>query len=221
MKLDGTLHSIFPTPVVVTNYAPTDQMITALDQADLKPEPKHLSDVWGQHTINTQVLRLDECAELRNFILESAKEYANNVLCYKVQDMVDILSWLSVKAPGDNHIPHMHPNSFISCTYYFKDVDKSTPLIFNKPRGVPINTFELAPPFDHEKADKNPYASEKYSIQPKKGDIIFFPSSMYHFVPKNNTKISRYSMAVNMMPVNSVGEDIHLTTFKYLDAHNH
>ena len=217
----STLHNIFPTAILVDNFKPTDELIKFSKSFNLNPITPDLEHIWGSHSEYLRVLRSDICSDLRKYILDVGTYYANELLCYNVDRVIDILSWLSFKSPGNNHIPHMHPNSFISCTYYFEEIHNSTPLVFKKPKGVPINTFELTPPFNHDKSFSVPTATEHYEINPKSGDIVFFPSYMYHFVPQNNTNKIRTSMAVNMMPVNSLGEDTHITTFKYLDAHNH
>jgi ectoine hydroxylase-related dioxygenase (phytanoyl-CoA dioxygenase family) len=89
----------------------------------------------------------------------------------------------------------MHPNSFISCVYYFDEIDQSLPLVFHKHTSTPINTFQLIPPFDREKANKTKSAHEHFPIVPNKGDLVFFPSYLYHSIPLNKTSKKRSAMA--------------------------
>lgn len=220
------LHTMFPTPVVIENFEPSNELIKffkslALNNRfndNLKNE-NTLRKVYGSHTQNIRILREKECSELRKFVLDVAKTFSNDIMCYKCKDLTDTLSWLSIKSPGESHIPHTHPNSFISGVYYYEDVPTETPLIFKK-GGKNTTTFQMIPPFDSEKAAKSIIATTEYAIFPKKGDLVLFPSFLLHYVPNNVTNSSRGGLAVNIMPMYNLGEDEHLTMFDYEDGMN-
>lgn len=228
MNFETTQHgqylSIFPTTIFVSSYTAPDELTKFLLEL---PENKRFEEntknedqvrkLYGFHTEDIYILRNKECEDLRKRILETALHYANDIMGYKCTGLADTLSWLSIKAPGEQHIPHSHPNSFISGVYYYEDVTKETPLIFRKSTRT-NNTFQFIPPFDREKAEKNPTSMETVPILPAKGDIIMFPSYLEHFVPVNNSGVNRGALAFNLMPVYNVGEEQHLTMFKYEDT---
>lgn len=218
------LHTAFPTPIVVENYMPSDALLTFIKS--LEPNKRfnennrgedHFSKMYGFHTQNIRILKEKECADLRKFILEVAMVFSNDIMCYKCSALTDTISWLSIKAPGDSHIPHTHPNSFISGVYYYEDIPEEIPLIFQK-GGKNTSSFQMIPPFDHQKAAASPIANKDYVIHPKKGDLILFPSYLLHYVPVNSTGLNRGGLAINIMPKYNLGEEEHLTMFEYTDG---
>ena len=220
------LHTLFPTPVVVHNIQPTERLVSFFKNLEtnrrfdenLKDENKYRK-MYGSHTQNIQILKKKECSELRTEIMQAALEFSNEIMCYKCKGIADTLSWLSIKAPGESHIPHTHPNSFISGVYYYEDIPKETPLIFQK-GGKSTTTFQMIPPFDVEKSMNSPFASREYGILPKKGDLVLFPSYLLHYVPMNTLTLNRGGLAINMMPMYNLGENDHLTMFEYADGLN-
>lgn len=215
------LHTLFPTPVIVENFQPTNTLLNFFHS--LEPNKRfennlngetNFRKMYGFHTENIKILREKECKELRKFILDVAKVLSNDIMCYKCEQLTDTISWLSIKAPGEMHIPHTHPNSFISGVYYYDDVPEETPLIFQK-GGKNTTTFQMIPPFDSVKAASLPTAATDYAIVPKKGDLVLFPSFLLHYVPTNTIDVNRGGLAVNIMPMYNLGEEHHLTYFDY------
>lgn len=215
------LHTLFPTPVVVENIKPTDQLVSFFKSLETnkrfesnEKNENSLRKLYGFHTQNIQILKEKECSELRKIILEVALQYSNEIMGYKCKGLTDSLSWLSIKAPGEMHIPHTHPNSFISGVYYYEDVPEQTPLVFQK-GGKNTTTFQMIPPFDAQKAANLPTACTEYPILPKKGDLVLFPSFLLHYVPTNTFGVNRGGLAINIMPMYNLGENEHLTMFDY------
>ena len=218
------LHALFPTPVVVENFKPSDSLLKFIHSLEPnkrfdenKKNEVEMRKMYGFHTQNIRILREKECSELRKFILDVALVFSNDIMCYKCKGLTDTLSWLSIKSPGDSHIPHTHPNSFISGVYYYEDIPEEIPLVFQK-GGKNTTTFQMIPPFDSAKAINSPIGNREYIIHPKKGDLILFPSYLMHYVPTNNLDANRGGLAVNIMPKYNLGEDEHLTMFEYADG---
>lgn len=219
------LHTLFPTPVVVRNFEPSNELVSFFNSLEVNKRFDEntknemiVRKYYGHHTNNIQILKEKECSELRKFILSTALEFSNEVMCYKCKELTDTISWLSIKAPGEQHIPHTHPNSFISGVYYYEDVPETTPLIFKKGGTKSETTFQMIPPFDREKSRQNPLATEEYGILPKKGDLVLFPSYLLHYVPVNSSAGNRGGLAINIMPMYNLGENEHLTMFNYQDG---
>jgi uncharacterized protein (TIGR02466 family) len=208
---------LFPTPICVVNHQPTDELASFLLNSELHPiftsNPNEKSN--GSYTKNRQILKTDECKELRNFILSNAKDLVNDIMGYQVSGLVDVLSWVSYKNKDEHHPPHNHPNSFVSGVYYYTDVPKETPLIFGKKIGA-LMTYELLLHKDHK--HNGEFSSDHYVYCPKKGDIVLFPSFLTHFVPPNPHPEVRTSVSFNLMPEAGWGDDLQLTQFNYVDA---
>lgn len=222
----GQTISIFPTTIFVTEFKPSVDLVNFFNSLQInkrfhenKNNENEVRKRYGYHTQDIRILKNKECEELRKHILENALYYSNSILGYDCVGLSDTLSWLSIKAPGEEHIPHTHPNSFISGVYYYEEVSQETPLVFKKSKNF-VNTFEFIPPFKLENAKDIYTATNEAYLLPQKGMVVFFPAHLEHYVPKNNTMGHRGGLAFNLMPVESLGDEMHLTAFKYKDTIN-
>ena len=59
---------------------------------------------------------------------------------------------------------------------------------------------------DEEDDDYNIFNSKSWQWTPKKGMLIFFPSSVYHRILRNESSKTRYSIAFNFMPLGVIGD---------------
>ena len=60
--------------------------------------------------------------------------------------------------------------------------------------------------FQLNRKEYNQYNATDYSIFPKNGLLIFFPSEMNHKILKNNSNNTRYSLAFNFFPTGYLGD---------------
>lgn len=214
--------SLFPTPLYTEDISISKEVQDTLYSLDFNSEDSFLpnktkvSDVWGEQSVNKQILRMEPLKEIREHILIFSKKFATEIMGFFVDDIVDILSWVSSKNNNQEHLSHVHPNSFISGVLFFDDeYDESTALVFEKNAGASA-TFQMTPKKNHY--INNIYSSYHFSVPAAKGRLIMFPSYLPHFVPKNNTDKPRYSLAFNLMPTQGLGDIGCLTEFKYLTA---
>ena len=161
------------------------------------------------------MLREKECAELRQFILNHAKDLGNKVLGYDVSEYQDVLSWVSTKESGDYHTGHTHPNSLISGVYYFDS--NTTPLCFVDSTRNPVQRVCNISPLKNAKSEST-FALETVVLDIQVGDVVLFPSYLKHTVLTNTTNLPRYSLAFNIMPKYNLGDVTELTLFDYGDA---
>ena len=210
------IHSLFPWPVYTDTFNSDLNLIQFLDQNPQNDFGKTAAGEAGTYSTNTQILRSEQCVELRQFILTSSLKYVRECLGYDVKEMVDVLSWVSIKKTNEQHSLHHHPNSFVSGVYYYDDVAQKTPLIFQRMRSNPVGSYEIdiGPRIDPFPKTAMPFC-DVYKIQPTKGDLILFPSFLFHRVPRNQTENERKSVAFNIMPINQLGSERTLTQFHY------
>lgn len=217
MNNDYKLYSIFPTPLLINQFMPSAELTSFF--SNVKPHPMFKdgadSAYAGYYSEDIHILRNKECELLRKFILDNALSLATQVLGHSVKGLTDVLSWVSFKTQGEEHKAHNHPNSFISGVYYYSDVAEDTPIVFKRSRAT-ANSHELLVAKDNNNI--NQFSSETFTLKPKKGDLILFPSYLMHYVPKNPHKTTRTSVAVNIMPIEETGEEVFLTHFRYDDA---
>jgi uncharacterized protein (TIGR02466 family) len=208
------LHSLFPTPVFTTNYPAEPQLYSFLKNQELMKKEKEVSNLYGELSNDVRILRNSECKGLREFIIHNANILAKEILGYKIETMVDVLSWVTIKRTGQSHIAHTHPNSVLSGVYYFDKNVESMPIIFMRKKIEGYNAIRI--PIDIK--NESTFCQDNYTLNPKQGDIVMFPSYLTHTVGLNTTHMDRYSLAFNLMPKGGIGSVDELTHFFYADA---
>lgn len=111
-------------------------------------------------------------------------------------------SWINYTKKDQFHHKHTHANSFISGVFYVnanKDTDR---IHFHN---------EEHKAFDILARELTILNSRSWWYPVETGDLILFPSSLWHSVEVVNTDTTRASLAFNTFPVGYVGNDIELT----------
>ena len=106
-------------------------------------------------------------------------------------------SWLSKTVTGFRHgLDHQHNNSFYSGILYL--TDNASPILFRHP--LPWRWLSGMD-------DKNDgmVKSNQFVMSPKKGDVVLFPSHVFHLIMPHKDPIDRYSLAFNIVPCGRYG----------------
>ena len=104
-------------------------------------------------------------------------------------------AWANRYAKGQHQEIHAHEgdNNIISCAYMLDlpddDVDLGQFIFYN-------SAYRIFPTDIHYMFNKKEY-SKRYNPELKDGDIIFFPSSLEHYVTYNKTDKIRASISAN------------------------
>jgi uncharacterized protein (TIGR02466 family) len=100
--------------------------------------------------------------------------------------------WANVSRPGAGHEWHSHPNNLLSGVYYLRAPKGGNAITFYDPRP---QAAVIAPPL-HEISRES---AGKIDFPVSDGDLILFPSWLYHSVPRNGSAEFRVSIAFNIM----------------------
>lgn len=209
------IFEILPTPISVVNIKISKNLINYFKTIEMVTKGESIN--YGIHSKDTQILRSKNCVELRKEILHHVTEYAREILCFDTKQMIDVHSWVSVKMPGQHHIPHGHPNSCVTAVFYFDEVQGECPLSFHKNTNRGNGVFEMRPRYNEQKLHESKY-SEITFVKPEQFDMLIFPAYQTHGVPMNTSKKNRYSLAINLVPANELGTQDNLTHFMYDSA---
>ena len=107
--------------------------------------------------------------------------------------------WATRLDPGAHHPVHNHPNSWLSGVYYPTNFDgEQGNLMFYDPR--PAATVFKA----NTSIVSNIQTSNTFSIIPKKGRLVIFPSWLWHGV-SSVFKSTRYSISFDLIPKGLLG----------------
>ena len=205
--------SLFPTPLLKVEIPP--ELSTACNLFDntemLHKKPSQ--GEYGLHSKNTYIMDEPECVDLKKFVLNLAKDFAQNTLMYDYDEWTFSQTWVSWKEPGQQHVPHTHPNSVISGVFFYGFGEDKTPAImFHKNEfqgtGQTIMLKDRQPKKDEP---LSPYAWKTFTVPFQPGLLLLFPSYFRHSVPPNETQYTRKSVSMNIVPKGVLGDPHSLT----------
>ena len=196
--------NLFPTAVLQDrldrNFTDSEKESFSKLQIEIRGNAKNTT------SISSEILERPEFSDLKQFCLDKSIFYMKNILA--VPDTVEpyiTLSWLNFTNKGEHHHRHSHSNSILSGVFYIyakKDIDK---IHFFKDRYVAI---------DLGSTNYNPFNSETWWVPVETGDIVIFPSSVWHGVMPANNDYTRISLAFNVFVRGEIGNKSDL---KWLD----
>ena len=206
--------SLFPTPLYANSIPP--ELSTAcnlFDNTEMLTEKPSRGE-YGLHSKNTYIMDEPECVDLKKFVLDLAKDFAQNTLMYDYDEWTFSQTWVTWKEPGQFHTAHTHPNSVISAVFFYGYAEEKTPAIsFHKPSGNMNSPYVQI----KKKTDmrEHPFAWETFNITFKPGLLLIFPSHFTHSVPVNKTQYVRKSVSMNIVPKDAMGDPDSLTELRY------
>ena len=141
-------------------------------------------------TPNMQVLADRAFSDINAFLVSALDIYVNQIFAAANGLKLSISqSWLNINPPGAYHHQHTHPNSVISGVFYFETTGADDCIKFEKNYS----------PWLIETNKQNPFNIENLHVMVKPGQLLLFPSSLIHSVPKNVSTQDRISLSFNTM----------------------
>lgn len=197
------IHNLFPTPIYHENIGPMDQIAEAfVKNAEY---PHEAAGHW--HTDDKYILSKPPLKKIKSKIKEHVDIFTHEYL--QISKKVDFEiqnSWGNRHIAGQWNSQHWHSNCVISGVYYMNVDDLSGPITFSKPH-THMNLFGPMIRFDLDcEFDDNEYFRDSFTIYPKTGDILMFPSHMQHYVSPSQSRSTRYTIAFNLFPRGIVGD---------------
>ena len=99
--------------------------------------------------------------------------------------------WSIINKKGSFNIQHNHPNAYLSSAYYVRHPEKSGSIKFFDPR----EQKNIRYPKIKNYTDISAVITE---ITPKEGDLLIFPSYLYHSVGENLSEDDRIIVSFNI-----------------------
>ena len=205
--------ALFPTPLLRIQI-PTElsTACNVFDNTEMLHKKESRPD-YGVHSKNTYIMDEPECVDLKKFVLDLAKDFAQKTLMYDYDEWTFSQTWVTWKEPGQQHVPHTHPNSVISAVFFYGYCEEETPAImFHRNdiagTGQSIMLKEVVPKKDEK---LSPFAWKSFTIGFQPGLLLMFPSHFRHSVPPNQTQYTRKSVSMNIVPKGVLGDRHSLT----------
>ena len=192
------IYKLFPTPVFhfrVENYqelnAELENYILNLRKKDEKGQKK--SNAGGWHSHNFDLTNDNTAKKFAKIFEEFYKKVIINEMGWKYNSNKVKMEgmWSIINKKGSFNIQHNHPNAYLSSAYYVRQPEKSGNIKFFDPR----EQKNIRYPKIKNYTDISAVITE---ITPKEGDLLIFPSYLYHSVGENLSEDDRIIVSFNV-----------------------
>ncbi len=99
--------------------------------------------------------------------------------------------WSIINPTNSANSRHIHSNNFISAAYYIKAPPNSGDIVFYDPRSANVIRTPII-------GSQNKLNSTTFSVSPKEGLLVLFPSFLHHSVNINQSKEERIVVSFNI-----------------------
>ena len=195
---EGKIHKIFSTPIFqyeINNYKEINielsKYIYEIYESD--KEGIERSNIKGWHSKSFKF----EKDNIANNFIKSIHGHIKEVIVdgygweYIPEKIGVTEMWAIINSKGAYNQMHNHTNSYLSASYYVKAPDKSGNIEFFDPNEVKK--------FRHPKIkNRTDLSAFGYSIKPIEGNLLIFPSYLYHSVGKNLSDEDRIIVSFNI-----------------------
>ena len=151
------------------------------------------SNIDGWHSPDFSLKEKDTAAykfftSLRKYLIDVFKVLGWQ---YDPNKIIMTNMWAIINKKNNFNLPHIHPNCYLSAAYYVKTHDGCGKIKFTNPNLV----SRQRSPLIENKTDFNQNGIE---IDPKEGDLLFFPAYLTHEVLRNNSDEERIVISFNI-----------------------
>lgn len=193
--------NLFPIPLGTTRL---DRSLTADEQDFIVNKLPFRQNALNWVSEDTYVLNYAPLQNLKIAIQQSVNEYFKDIHIPKSDVSLNITqSWVNITNKGEAHQSHKHWNSMYSGVFYINAVEGIDKIYFHHYNSV--RDIQVIP------EEWNIYNSLSWWIPVKTGDLIIFPSWLYHSVEPVEHEEKRISLSFNTFPSGKLG-DFHSST---------
>lgn len=191
-----TVSEIPPIPKVTVDFIKSIEFLPwiggeeeFMTEEDLKN--KHLGISKSKQVLTDY----PELGFLKEQITTVANNYWREVLCVDWSLNIKIRnSWVTWHKANQWNRPHVHTCSMFTSTTYIQAEENSGDLIFEKSPHY-LNLFPAAVELDFH--TQNQINTKVFSVAPKTGLTVCFPSHLNHFTKPNKSNADRYALNVD------------------------
>ena len=145
---------------------------------------------------------LNNLPEEKEHFLKIFNSIKNYHLKYENTEFKITTSWATCKKPGYPISKyHCHKNSMFSAVYYLGDDPEEylPPLLFENFQSP--NCFQVTP------TEYNLVNATQWVVSPRAGELVIFPSYLFHAIGTSENTNNRHSIAMNFFPIGEIGTE--------------
>ena len=194
----SNIYELFPDPIFrykLENYKKINKeflnYILKLQKKDKKGNNR--SNKGGWHSSNFDLVNPGPPI---NFI-NSCKDFLKHLITdefgweYVPNKQRIVAMWAIINKKNSYNVTHNHQNCYLSSAYYIKKPENSGDITFHDPKEA--KTYR----FPEVKKHTN-YSAQSITIKPDEGDLLIFPSYLYHDVGTNLSDEERVVVSFNI-----------------------
>ena len=192
------IYSLFSVPIFhykVENYKEiNEELINYIFKLKKKDKiGNNRSNIGGWHSPNFELLEEERPI---HFIIKF-KDFLKNIIVnefgweYLPNKQRIVAMWAIINKKNSFNIMHNHQNCYLSGSYYVKKPEKSGDISFFDP--VEPKTYRYP-----EKEKGTFHSNQVVTLKPEEGDLLVFPSYLYHSVQPNLSDEDRVVISFNI-----------------------
>ena len=151
------------------------------------------SNKGGWHSQNFDIVNQGPPINFLNKIKDYLKHIMSNEFGWRyVPNKQRIVAmWAIINKKNSFNVTHNHQNCYFSAAYYVKKPKNSGDITFFDPKEAKTYRFPKIEKYTE-------YSAETVTIKPEEGDLLIFPSYLYHSVDKNLSEDDRIIVSFNV-----------------------
>jgi len=192
------IYNLFPVPIFhykIENYKEINkELINYILRLKKKDKiGNNRSNIGGWHSPNFDLVKEETPI---NFI-NKFKDFLKNIIInefgweYLPNKQRIVAMWAIINKKNSFNIMHNHQNCYLSAAYYVKKPERSGDISFFDP--VEPKTYRYP-----EKEKGTFHSNQVVTLRPEEGDLLIFPSYLYHSVEPNLSDEDRIVISFNI-----------------------
>jgi len=187
--------NLFPVPLFGTEFEGAEELkkvlvpkLLEIEASDKSPA-HYTANGYTNYNPAQNALDFEECAELKNFILDCGRS-ANQTINTPADSFL-AGSWFSINRKYSYHPIHNHVPATWSGVYYVQAEEDDAYITFfdsNKETNWPWAPYN----------ETNEYNTPTFSIMPRTGRLLLFPSFLKHTVEQQMLERERITISFNL-----------------------
>tara|TARA_B100002051_G_C16696121_1_gene618252 strand:+ start:935 stop:1540 length:606 start_codon:yes stop_codon:yes gene_type:complete len=192
------IYNLFPDPIFrykVENYKEINKELSNYIYNLQKKDPSgnSRSNRGGWHSPNFDIVNPGPPINFINEFKDFLKDIIVNEFGWEyIPNRQRIVAmWAIINNKNSYNVKHNHQNCYLSSAYYVKKPKDSGEITFFDPKEAKTYRFP--------EIEKNTdFSVEKITIKPEEGELLIFPSYLYHEVSENLVNEDRIVVSFNV-----------------------
>jgi uncharacterized protein (TIGR02466 family) len=192
------IYNLFPVPIFqykIKNYQEINQELLnyILELQKINKIGNTHSNRGGWHSPNFDLV--NEGPPI-NFI-NKFKDFLKHIISsdmgweYIPNKQRIVAMWAIINKKNSFNVMHNHQNCYLSASYYVRKPEDSGDITFFDPKEAKTYRFPKIEKYTE-------YSAETVTIKPEEGDLLIFPSYLYHAVSENLSDDNRVVLSFNI-----------------------